>query len=85
MLKKMNGLQKLWVSSNQLSSLPINLHQLEEIQEIVLSGNNLTSFDYTLDQFPNLKDLYIIENQLSKSEIKKLKNDFGEIYHYEQK
>ena len=72
----MTSLERLWVSHNNLSSIPDQFDQLSNLRELFLHHNALPNLPMPLCGLPNLQILWLSSNQITEvpSEIKNLKS-----------
>jgi len=69
-------LPQLWIQGNQLSIIPDEIGQLENLQSLYLSSNQLTLISLEIGKLDKLKDIYLANNNFSDEEKQKIKTLF---------
>ena len=62
---RLSNLRELYLSGNQLTSVPESLWRLSKLGDLYLNDNQLTSVPESLGCLPNLEQLYLSANQLT--------------------
>ena len=70
----------LILRSANLTSLPSNIDQLDQIQFLDVSDNKLTHLPYGILKLPSLVELNIARNSFAADEIQAIKNAFEKSY-----